>query len=312
MKDCAFKLGASLALAVSLAPAAHAGPVEARSEVARDAAGPEGNAGHESSAASHEPSASEAQALFTRAIDLYTQGDYRAAAQAFLHTYTISGEAAVLFNVAQCYRQLSDCDGARNAYRAYRTAALKSAEAEAATGSPNPESAVPETWPAEFIATCGEESLPAAPPPASTSSAASTSNTSSATPPPAMNLRPTVNQPAPPNLEDVRWPAQRVAGWTLVGFGAASALTSLGFAWAGSRTEARVNRLPDGTDYSEVAELDAQGRRENAAAIALGAAAAVVTGVGLFLLISEPESHPAGRQLGVSLQPGTVSFQARF
>jgi hypothetical protein len=44
----------------------------------------------------------------------------------------------------------------------------------------------------------------------------------------------------------------------------------------------------------------------------LGAAAAVVTGVGLFLLISEPESHPAGRQLGVSLQPGTVSFQARF
>jgi tetratricopeptide (TPR) repeat protein len=315
VKDCASKLGASLALALSLAPAAHAGPVEARSEVARDAAGHEGNAArdeggaesHAGGAESHEPNATEAQASFTRAIDLYTQGDYRAAAQAFLDTYTISGEAAVLFNVAQCYRQLGDCDATRNAYRAYRTAALKSAEAEAAAGSLNPESAVPEAWPAEFIATCGEESeIPAASPKPAAVPAAQPRTLLSAKPtnPRAPEAKPLADGPKP--LSPVA-----IAGWITTGLGVAAGGIAL---YYGLRVEAQerasealTNDAADRntTDWKTLGgnSIDDDGVRSARFANVFTGAAAVLGATGIYLLLSDLWSAPpkaSPLNLGVS------------
>ncbi len=60
-----------------------------------------------------------AMALFQAGNRAYNLGDYQTALPLFRQAYEISGAAAFLFNIAQCYRMLGKHSDAAREYRAY-------------------------------------------------------------------------------------------------------------------------------------------------------------------------------------------------
>ncbi|HEY7958175.1 MAG TPA: tetratricopeptide repeat protein, partial [Polyangia bacterium] len=61
----------------------------------------------------------KAQALYEQGTAEYNLGSYDAALTAFEGAYRLKPDPALLFNIAQCYRQLAKPDDAAREYRAY-------------------------------------------------------------------------------------------------------------------------------------------------------------------------------------------------
>ncbi|HWU91226.1 MAG TPA: tetratricopeptide repeat protein [Kofleriaceae bacterium] len=60
-----------------------------------------------------------ARELTARGRELHEQGDYAGAIAAFKEAYVLAPRPGLLFNIAQAYRLLGDCDDAEHMYRRY-------------------------------------------------------------------------------------------------------------------------------------------------------------------------------------------------
>jgi tetratricopeptide (TPR) repeat protein len=70
--------------------------------------------------------AREARERFQRGVELYKEGDYRAALLEFRHAYRLSPNPVVLFNIAQSHYELRDYAGAKTAFETSPRAAPRS------------------------------------------------------------------------------------------------------------------------------------------------------------------------------------------
>ncbi len=68
----------------------------------------------------------EAKALFRNGVQLYEEGDYEAAAEAFQMAYDLSGRSALLLNLANAHERLGRFDQAIDALTRYRLGADES------------------------------------------------------------------------------------------------------------------------------------------------------------------------------------------
>ena len=67
--------------------------------------------------------APKARAHYERGTSLYQVGEYRQALEEFKQAHIEKGDAAFLYNIAQCYRQLGESKDALTFYRRYLTLA---------------------------------------------------------------------------------------------------------------------------------------------------------------------------------------------
>lgn len=66
-----------------------------------------------------DPHKAEAEALYAEGARHYTLREYSEAIEAFKHAYALVPEPTFLFDIAQAYRLLGDCDNAAGFYRNY-------------------------------------------------------------------------------------------------------------------------------------------------------------------------------------------------
>lgn len=71
-------------------------------------------------AAAPNPNRAKAKALYESAITHYNLSEYGDALTDFKEAYRLVNDPALLFNIAQCHRQLKAFDEAARVYRAYR------------------------------------------------------------------------------------------------------------------------------------------------------------------------------------------------
>jgi tetratricopeptide (TPR) repeat protein len=70
-------------------------------------------------ATGNDPHQAEAEALYGEGARHYTLREYAEAIEAFKHAYALVPEPTFLFDIAQAYRLLGDCDNAAGFYRNY-------------------------------------------------------------------------------------------------------------------------------------------------------------------------------------------------
>jgi tetratricopeptide (TPR) repeat protein len=280
--------------------------------------------GTEHQASAGGPSALDASDLFWRGNAAYSKGDYAAARELYLAAFDVSGEAALLFNVAQCERRLGACDDARRSYERYvahetappseaqqwlaqlarecQPGANAAATGAAATALPTagaPLGSTPSAAPVS-AAPAGNASLtqtglsPLAPTlgPASEPSADSTL-TASARSSSAANDGNVARDAQEANNGSSPWTTRRVLGWSLLGAGVASGLTAGGFIWAqhGTLDDARSESqhlIGKSEKWDASGEpLEARAVRQGNMALGFGIAAGALVGAGVVILLFE-------------------------
>jgi tetratricopeptide (TPR) repeat protein len=75
----------------------------------------------------HDDRGTKAQAALTRATKAYSSGRFDEALKLYSEAYNLGPQPGLLFNIAQCYRQVSDYETALIYYRRYRNEARLSA-----------------------------------------------------------------------------------------------------------------------------------------------------------------------------------------
>lgn len=71
------------------------------------------------SGSANDPHRAEAEALYAEGARHYTLREYTEAIEAFKHAYALVPEPTFLFDIAQAYRLLGDCDNSAGFYRNY-------------------------------------------------------------------------------------------------------------------------------------------------------------------------------------------------
>jgi tetratricopeptide (TPR) repeat protein len=74
----------------------------------------------ENHARAGDESVAKARALYEAGISHYNLSEYKEALDSFRAAYRLKNDPALLFNIAQCYRQLGEPAQAANFYRAFR------------------------------------------------------------------------------------------------------------------------------------------------------------------------------------------------
>lgn len=238
-----------------------------------------------------------ASALFWQANDHYSAARYAEAIELYEGAYALSGEAALLFNIAQCNRLLRRCEAAQQSYARY-------IEVEQ-----DPPSQALE-WVKELEAEC---SPPASTP--STAADAAPAGASDVAAPSEPGAKPQAASRhwdyAQPGQDDRSgWSTQRIAGWSLLGGAVAAAGLATWFGHQVGRTERdseeNAQRLRDnGETWDEAgAALEAEGRREQTLSIGFGVVAAIsgLVGGGL-LLLDEPARTTSSTAGATAVRP---------
>lgn len=243
--------------------------------------------------------AEQAAELFWQANDSYTNGEFLRAIELYRSAFELSGEAALVFNIGQCHRQLRDCDAARAAYSEYRR-----------FESEPPEAAL--IWAVELDAECPG-------PDASNAwsvrlSPAWVSATTGVLPSAGANASALgVDASAPESVEAAG--SERVLAWSLLGVAAAAAATSGYFAVRATSTlnesENRAESLRDtGELWSDAdAEKEANGETQRNLAIGFGIGAVAAAGAGAALLWVGQSAKDEPPSVGLTLdatQAGVV------
>jgi hypothetical protein len=253
--------------------------------------------------------------LWRRGIDAFAAADYAVAAKAFEALYARFRDVDALFNLAQTFAKRGDCRGAQAGVRAFLTErpgtvrdnarwkSLETACPELIGGLSSPTRAA--AVPAADAALAPTQAAAASP---ATQTALDGGQAVPASEPVA---------PSPPIMREQTSPRglEAYLAWGLVGLGAAEAVGAVAFAVASHQTAKKVEEVPRGADYSAVKQLDAQGKRENTAAVGLAIAAGVTAGVGVFLLLSEkPQPEAKSYELRIGVAPGgaAVLFGGNF
>jgi tetratricopeptide (TPR) repeat protein len=276
-----------------------------------------------------------AREAFWEANDLYAAGDYARAIELFERAHELSGEVALLFNIAQCRRKLGECERARGAFTRYIAA------------EPQPPAAV-QNWLSDLEVECTaqESSEPGA---NRTTAEASVSASSLSASPAEEQLELSsgsedadgvatgmpffpagVNTPEVHSLQptptDAEWPTRQVVGWSLVGAGSLAAGAGI---WFGLKAnddrdtlEQVTYELTDtGALYDDrAAGIEDDRKRHATLAVSFGAAAIGLGVTGAILLLTEDEegTTDSGRDgaggLGVVVTPSYsgAAWSGRF
>ena len=238
----------------------------------------------------------EARAQSSRGLSLYELGEYSQAIAAFKASYALAPAPVLLYDLAQAYRRLGDCGQALAFYRLYLQknpeAPKRARVAEridemarcAETHVPSPETprALDEV-----------ESLPPLLPP-------------SRPLPPSLSLAPPIGRAAPGR-------ALRIAGGVAAGVSAAL-LAGAAVATAGAYDAADgTSRLfRDGGVYTpEARDLDALGRRDQAAAAALYACAAAAAVASVVCFVVDHRARARSRR-GALAQGSEAAWSGSF
>lgn len=237
-----------------------------------------------------EPEVSAAE-LFWQANDLYSAGRYLEAVALYARTHALSGEPALLFNIAQCHRKLGDCVSARDAFEQYLK--LEPAPAPAARG-----------WLGEL----SEECRTSASAPLAAARPSQGGRVHSTVPEAVFSARSERTDLPPPTAEPSAWATRRVIAWSLVGAGVLTAGVTV---WMGVEAEAANEQQEqlalELVDSSE--RWDGRGpglmereARYDALTVGFGLASLALSGVGVGLLMVDdnprggsstgPASHP--------------------
>ncbi len=243
--------------------------------------------------------AAEATQLFWLANDLYLAGRCAEAQTLYERVHELSGEAAALFNSAQCFRAVKDCDAARSAYRRY-------VEVE-----PNPP---PEAhqWEASFARECPGGGLAGAD--AIDVSLPAEASTPSHEPPRGQEPREPIARP---------WRSEDTVALTLLASGAVSLGVAGWFGYKADDANTRLTRRADnlvGSDETwgaEETQLEKEEARYDALTVGLGIAGLALVGTGASLFWFEPFAEDGTEsvdQVGfaVSLQPNGLSCWGLF
>ena len=251
----------------------------------------------------HAMDRAKAKDLYLKGTAAYKLGEFREAVDLFKASYRESLDAALLYNIAQAYRQSGDRGQALFFYRRFLH--------DAAPGEPNRPEAEKQVKEMEALLAASKppDSWPTGAPPAQVEpqAPATAPDEPPHVPPPA----PLKTEPAPaPGPVVTSAPAapvgtspKRVLGWSLVGVGAASAIAGLFVILEGqSKLDDAVNQAGqanaahDMVAYQRAAGTYSDGttQRTTGRFIFAGGGVAIACGVALLLLTPpNSESRPA-------------------
>ena len=235
-----------------------------------------------------------AKAFFEKGTKLYNLGEYGKALELFKSAYLEKPDAAFLFNIAQCQRQMSDFAAAEKSYRAY----LREA-------NPPPQQREAVQRLVDSMEQAAKEARQKQPPTGVQPPTPPPATVAPATPPP---VSPKVAVPSPDDSAK-RARSERWAGVGLIAAGAALAAAGGGGFYSAARSQ------NDGAGSGGVFHPDALSRRNTfegleAASIAVGGAA-VVTGVVLYVVgrRSAPSSYALAPAVGAGHVGASFGFR---
>jgi tetratricopeptide (TPR) repeat protein len=211
----------------------------------------------------------EAKTYFDQGTQHYDVREYAAAIAAFRKAYALMPDPLLLFDMAQSYRQLKDCDNARSFYRSFlrnKPDADNRAKVE------------------RFITEMDECVRAASAPPARVTT------TSESTPPTSVTLG------------SERHPRLRLAGLVTGGTGVAIAASGIYFSFEAARHAQQVQDLcQHGCRAADVGALDRDGRTASRNAVLLYSigGAAVAGGIAAFV-------YAVTHEHGVTVTPGAL------
>lgn len=249
-----------------------------------ESAGAQGAASGEVSASSF-----DADALFWQATDAYSKGEYRHAITLYEQSYALSRNPEALYNVAQCFRVLNDCEGALAAFTRY---------VEVQRNLP-PQA---ERWRSEVDAVCSTQGaeVPGAPSaisaessPAASASASATVPNTAGSPPSVPHGTPVITATPSDQANSRRMGSTQIVAWSLVGTGVASLAASTMFALRASSTNAEIERAwtrAQGGDetWDDIGgRLERDQKQEENLALGFGLAGVALAGAGLTLILGD-------------------------
>jgi len=217
----------------------------------------------------------DAAALFGEGQRHYDLAEYDLAIASFKAGYAIVQEPLFLFNIAQAYRQLGDCDDARRFYKSF----LRNVPA-----GEDPDEQDKATKFVEHMDGC---------------------KVTAPTPDPTPVLRPDPPPvsvaPAPPRSHTLRWIGVASGGAGAVMLGASGVL-----AWRAASASRDLEAMCMPTcDVEDIEARDAAGRTDATRALVLGAVGGVALLAGAALVVLDlSRAEPAAEHLAIAPLPG--------